>query len=325
MANAADTGIGQHRIRLGISSCLLGEPVRYDGQHKLDRYLRDTLGGYVEWVPVCPEVECGLPVPREAMRLVGDPEAPRLVTNRTGVDHTERMLSWAARRVRELEAEDLCGFVFKSGSPSSGMERVKVYGDKGMPEKVGVGMFARAFMDHFPLLAVEEEGRLHDPRLRENFIERIFTYRRWRETVAAGRTRGHLVEFHTRNKLLILSHSPEHYRELGRLVASGKDRSPEELYERYQELLAEALGRKTTARKNANVLQHAMGYFKKELSADEKQELLEVIERYRTELVPLVVPVTLLNHYVRKYGEPYLGMQTYLNPHPVELQLRNHV
>lgn len=316
---------GADKIRLGISSCLLGEPVRYDGQHKLDRYLRDTLGAYVEWVPVCPEVECGLPVPREAMRLVGDPEHPRLVTRSTGVDHTERMLAWAAGRVRALEGEDLCGFVFKSGSPSSGMERVKVYGEKGMPEKVGVGLFARAFREHFPLLAVEEEGRLHDPALRENFVERVFTYRRWRQALAEGMSRGDLVDFHTRNKLLLLSHSTTHYRSLGKLVADAKGRRPEELHAAYQEQLVDALRLKATPRKHANVLQHALGYFKKQLAAGEKQEMLEVIERYRTGLLPLVVPVTLLNHYVRKYDQPYLRLQTYLNPHPVELQLRNHV
>jgi uncharacterized protein YbgA (DUF1722 family)/uncharacterized protein YbbK (DUF523 family) len=313
------------RLRLGISSCLLGEPVRYDGQHKLDHFLRDTLGAFVEWVPVCPEVESGLPVPREAMRLVGDPEHPRLVTARTAVDHTDRMLSWAARRVHELESQDLCGFVFKSGSPSSGMERVKVYSEKGMPRKIGVGLFAQAFRTHFPLLATEEEGRLHDPVLRENFIERVFTYWRWRETVRGGRTRGRLVDFHARHKLLVLAHSPKHYQAMGRLVAGAQGLTTEQCFDRYQESLVEALQLKATARKNANVLQHALGYFKKQLDADEKQELLEVIARYRLEQLPLIVPVTLVNHYVRKYAQPYLRQQTYLNPHPLELQLRNHV
>jgi uncharacterized protein YbgA (DUF1722 family) len=194
-----------------------------------------------------------------------------------------------------------------------------------MPSKTGVGIFARAFMERFPLLPVEEEGRLNDPALRENFIERIFTLKRWRETLGRGRSRGNLVDFHTRNKLLVLSHSTEHYRALGRLVGHAKEREAEELFTEYQKLLLEALRLKATPKKNANVLQHCMGYFKDVLSADEKQELLEVIDRYRTELVPLVVPVTLVNHYVRKYGEPYLGAQTYLNPHPVELRLRNHV
>ena len=313
------------RIRLGISSCLLGNPVRYDGQHKLDRFLRDLLGKHVDWVPVCPEVECGLGVPREAMRLVGDPEAPRLVTRQTGRDLTEPMLAWARRRVPELAAEDLCGFVFKSESPSSGMERVKVYGPGGMPVKKGVGLFARAFQAAYPLLPVEEEGRLHDPRLRENFIERIFTFRRWKDMEDRSRTRGKLVDFHTRNKLLLLAHSPRHYQALGKLVADAKARPADALFGEYEKLLMEGLGLRATPRKNANVLQHIAGYFKKVLTADERQELLETIELHRTELVPLIVPITLVNHYVRKFDQPYLKLQTYLNPHPAELQLRNHV
>jgi len=313
------------KLRLGISTCLLGQKVRYDGGHKHDRYLTDTLGQYVEWVPVCPEVECGLPVPREAMHLVGDPAAPRLMTVRTGEDKTDQMLRWARKRVAELEGENLCGFVFKAKSPSSGMERVKVYSAKGIPQKVGVGLFARAFMDHFPLLPVEEDGRLHDMAIRVNFIERIFTLKRWRDTVATGRRTGNLVDFHSRHKLLILSHSTERYREMGRLVAHPKEHAPAELFRLYEQALMDALRLKATRRKHVNVLQHILGYFKKRLSADEKQEALALIEQYRSGHVPLIVPVTLLNHYVRKYDERYLGQQVYLNPHPVELQLRNHV
>jgi uncharacterized protein YbgA (DUF1722 family)/uncharacterized protein YbbK (DUF523 family) len=314
-----------NKIRLGISSCLLGENVRFDGGHKLDPFLTDTLGQYVEYVPVCPEVECGFGIPRESFRLVGDPGNPRLVTTRTHVDHTERMHQWARRRVQELEKEELCGYIFKSGSPSSGMERVKVYDRNGVPAKVGVGIFARIFMEHFPLLPVEEEGRLHDPKLRENFIERIFTLKRWRETTAQKQSLGILVDFHTRHKLLILSHSTETHRAMGKLVAEGKEIPLKTLYEKYQTLLMQALQLITTAKKNANVLQHMLGYFKEQLSPDEKQEMLEVINRYREELFPLVVPLTLMNHYVRKYDQPYLQEQSYLNPHPVELQLRNHV
>lgn len=316
---------GRGRIRLGISTCLLGEKVRYDGGHKLDAFLRDTLGRYVEYVPVCPEVECGLPVPREPMRLVGDPKAPRLVTSRTGLDHTDRMLAWARRRVEELATEDFCGFVFKAKSPSSGMERVKVYTSAGMPSGTGAGMFARVFRERFPLLPVEDEGRLHDPVLRENFVERLFSLQRWRDALAAGRSRRNLVAFHTREKLLLLAHSPELYRGMGRLVAHAAERELDDLYAEYQTLLLEALKLKATPRKHANVLQHCLGYFKRVLSTDEKQELLEIIESYRAGLVPLVVPMTLMNHYVRKYDQPYLREQTYLNPHPLELGLRNHV
>jgi len=315
------------KIRLGISACLLGEPVRFDGGHQWDRFITDTLGQYVEFVPVCPEVECGLGVPREAMRLVGDPEAPRLMTVRTKVDLTERLVTWARKRVEELEQENLRGFIFKSKSPSSGMERVRVYNEpsQGSPVTRGVGMFARIFMEHFPLLPVEEEGRLHDPVLRENFIERIFVLQRWREFLAAKPKLGDLVAFHTRHKLLIMAHSPNHYRELGRLVARAKEIPVQEFYENYQSRLMEALRLKTTPKKNTNVLSHLMGYFKKDLTPDEKQELLEVIASYHQGYVPLVVPTTLINHYVRKYNQPYLKEQFYLHPHPVELQLRNHV
>jgi len=313
------------KIRLGISTCLLGENVRYDGGHKLDRFLTETLGQYVEYVPVCPEVECGLGTPREALRLVGNPEAPRLVTTHTKQDLTDRMTQWAQKRVDELEKEGLYGFIFKSDSPSSGMERVKVHSEQGMPVKKGIGMFARVFMGHFPLLPVEEEGRLHDPVLRENFIERIFTLKRWRETLAQKESRGSLVDFHTRHKLLVLSHSPRHYQIMGKWVAQDKTIPLKDLYQQYQILLMEALFLKTTPKKNSNVLQHMMGYFKEQLSSDEKQELLEVIDSYRQEYIPLVVPVTLIGHYVRKYDQPYLKEQVYLNPHPMELQLRNHV
>jgi uncharacterized protein YbgA (DUF1722 family)/uncharacterized protein YbbK (DUF523 family) len=313
------------RIRIGVSACLLGQNVRYDGGHKHDRFITDTLGQYVEFVPVCPEVECGLGIPRESMRLVGDIASPRLITIRTQVDHTERMLTWARKRVTELEKEDLYGFIFKSDSPSSGMERVKVYGKTGMPEKKGVGLFAKAFMDHFPRIPVEEEGRLQDPNLRENFIEGIFTLRRWRAFLEGKPGLGGLVEFHTQNKLLLLAHSEKHYREMGKLVAAGKSVSRETLWKQYEGLLLDALRLKTSVKKNANILYHLMGYFKKDLSGDEKQELLEILDQYRAGHIPLIVPVILINHYVRKYREPYLAMQTYLNPHPLELRLRNHV
>ena len=313
------------KIRLGISTCLLGENVRYDGGHKLDRFLTDTLGQYVEYVPVCPEVECGLPIPREAMHLEGNPDSPRLITAHTKQDMTERMVTWANKRVVELEKAGLCGFIFKSDSPSSGMERIKVYDEKGMPVKKGVGMFAGIFMEHFPLLPVEDEGRLHDPGLRENFIERIFTLKRWREVIDRKESRGNLVDFHTRHKLLILSHSPTHYQTMGKLVAKTKEHPIKELYQEYQTILMEALRLKTTSKKNSNVLMHMMGYFKDQLSSDEKKELLEVIDFYRKGHIPLIVPITLIHHYVRKYEQPYLKEQIYLNPHPLELQLRNHV
>ncbi len=313
------------RIKLGISSCLLGEPVRYDGGHKLDRYLKDTLGHYFEYVPVCPEVECGLGTPRESMHLEGEPGELRLITSRTRIDLTGRMLSWAERRARELESEKLHGFIFKSNSPSSGMERVKVIDAKGMPRKTGVGLFAGVFINHFPLLPVEEEGRLHDPGLRENFIERIFALKRWRETVEQGRKTSLLIAFHSRHKLQMMAHCPRCATEMGRLVARASEMPSDALFEGYEKMLLEGLRLKATVKKNTNVLQHIMGYFKHQLTADEKLELLEAIERYYKEYLPLVVPLALLKHYVRKYDQTYLKEQSYLDPHPVELQLRNHV
>jgi uncharacterized protein YbgA (DUF1722 family)/uncharacterized protein YbbK (DUF523 family) len=311
-------------IRIGISACLLGENVRFDGGHKLDRFLRDTLGKFVEYVPVCPEVECGLGIPREAMHLEGDPESARLVTVKTKRDFTDRMLHWASKRVRELEGENLCGFIFKSDSPSSGMERVRIYDVNNVPRKVGAGLFASAFMKHFPLLPIEDEGRLHDPMLRENFIERIFVAKRWRDIKEGQKNISQLLSFHTRHKLLIMAHSVKHLSALGKLVAGWKQWSIEELHSEYHRILVEALKLKATVKKNTNVIQHLAGYFKKQLSADEKQEILDLIEHYRMGHIPLIVPLTLLAHYVRKYDQPYLKEQFYLNPHPMELQLRNH-
>ena len=315
----------EEKVRIGVSSCLLGNEVRWNAGHKLDRYLTNTLGQFVEYVPVCPEVEAGFGVPRESFRLVGDPENPRLITFKSKTDHTDQMIRWAKRRVKELEKEDLCGFIFKSDSPSSGMIRVKVYNEKGMPEKKGIGMFAREYMNYFPLIPVEDDGRLHDPAIRENFIERIFTLKRWRDSSASSQSVGNLVDFHTRHKLLILSHGQKHSRLMGKLVADSNKEPPKELYNQYERLLMEALSLKSTIKKNSNVLQHLMGYFKKHLSGDEKQELLEIFNQYRDELIPLIVPITLINHYVRKYDQSYLKQQTYLNPHPVELKLRTHV
>jgi len=264
-------------------------------------------------------------VPRETLRLVGDPNNPNLVTSKTNIDHTHRMTEWARKRVEELEKENLCGFVFKKNSPSSGLYRVPVKNFKGMPQKTGQGIFARVFTEHFPLVPVEEEGRLHDSKLRETFIEQIFTLMRWRETLSKKKSMKNLIDFHARHKLLIMSHSPNHSRMMGKRVAEGEALPLKDVFTQYEILLMWALSLKTTLKKNINVLQHIMGYFKKQLSTDEKQELLEIIEQYRQEYVPLIVPVTLLNHYVRKYKQPYLAQQVYLNPHPIALKLRNHV
>lgn len=312
------------KIRLGVSHCLLGERVRYDGQHKLDRFITETLGRYFDFVPVCPEVECGLPVPREAMRLVGSTEAPRLMTQRTGRDLTDQMVTWAQRRVVELEGEDLCGYVFKSRSPSSGMERVKVYNGRGGLSGRAPGMFAKTFMAHFPLLPVEDEGRLHDPDLRENFIERVFTLKRYRNATRPVPFLKNLMKFHEEHKLLIQSHSTQQAREMGNLLANAGKKQSGAACEAYERILLAALKLQATPKKNTNVLEHMLGHFKKILTHEEKSEMLEIIRRYHDGLVPLIAPITMFQHYVRKYDVPWLKDQYYLNPHPVELKLRNH-
>ena len=312
-------------ISVGVSSCLLGNPVRYDGGHKRDRYITDVLANYFHFVPVCPEVECGLTIPREAMRLVGDIGNPQLVTIRTGVNHTERMLSYCRKKVRELENEDLCGFIFKKDSPSSGLHRVKLYISPNNSIRKARGLFSASVADHFKLLPLEEEGRLHDENLRENFIERVFCYRRWKDFLLDSPGYKGLIDFHARHKLLIMAHSPRHLSIMGKIVAEGKRIPPGELLNTYESSLMGAMSLKATVKKNVNVLQHIMGYFKKLLTKDEKVEMLEIINRYAGNMVPLVVPLTLVNHYIRKYDVPYLRNQVYLEPHPSELMLRNHV
>jgi uncharacterized protein YbgA (DUF1722 family)/uncharacterized protein YbbK (DUF523 family) len=315
-------------IRLGISTCLLGQNVRYDGGHKLDRFLVNTLGQYVEWVPVCPEVETGMSIPRESLRLVGDPKAPRLVTIKSGQDYTERMQTWARERLEQLAEAKLHGFVFKSKSPSSGLFRVKVYTKKGMPSKIGTGIFPREVMQRFPLLPLEEEGRLHDMRLRESFIDRVFAYYRWQNLMEQNPTPGGLVQFHTAHKLTLMAHSPSHYREMGRLVAQAGTLPWEELEERYGQSLMEGLQVMTSPGKHANVLQHVMGFLKDKLSREDKAELLDYIKDYGKGLVPLIVPLTLLSHHLGRYEDDvpdWVHQQVYLHPYPKELLLRNHV
>jgi len=312
-------------IRVGISSCLLGAMVRFDGQHKRDRYITDILGDYFEFIPVCPELEVGMGVPRESVRLAGDPHAPRMVGNKTGADWTARMNRYARARVGKRDLNGICGYILKKDSPSCGMDRVKVYGDNGYAKRVGTGLFAAALKDKFPFLPIEEEGRLHDLPLRENFIERVFAYYHVRHLFRKNYTRGAVVDFHARNKYLILSHSTTHYTRLGKLVAAIARYEPYDFKHRYSELFMEAMAKPTTIKKNVNVLQHIMGYLKRSLDSEEKSYINGVIDDYRNSLVPLIVPLTLIKHYILKYNVEYIAGQVYLNPHPKELMLRNHV
>lgn len=312
-------------IRVGISTCLLGENVRFDGGHKLNTLITGLLGEHFTWIPVCPEIELGLGAPRESMRLIGSPGAPRLVTQKSGKDYTDAMKRWAEKRVRELKPLGLHGYILKKDSPSCGMERVKVYGKKGMPQRKGMGIWAEVLMRHLPLLPVEEEGRLHDPLLRENFVERVFACYRWSEFVGSGPRPADLVQFHTRQKLTLQSHSEPHYRKLGRMVAQAGTARMKELLEQYGGVYMEGLCVKASPSKHSNVLYHIVGFLKKQLGADDKAELVETIESYRKCLVPLVVPMTLIRHHLRGHPVPWVCEQTYLHPYPAELMLRNRV
>ena len=285
----------------------------------------DVLGPHVEWVRVCPEVEVGMGTPRETLRLVRHADRVRMITTRSGVDYTEAMEGWARTRVEALSFEDLSGYVLKKDSPSCGMVRVKVYGGSGMPTRDGRGLFAEALLRRFPNLPVEEEGRLSDPRLRENFIERVFAYRRLKELFRGRWTTGQLVAFHTAHKMALLAHSTSSYTALGQLVAGAAGVPREVLRTEYESLFMRTLAAVATPRRHANVLMHMAGHLKKRLDDASKQELLASINEYRRELVPLVVPLTLIRHYVRTFEVSYLASQTYLEPHPRELMLRNHV
>jgi uncharacterized protein YbgA (DUF1722 family)/uncharacterized protein YbbK (DUF523 family) len=310
--------------RIGISSCLLGDEVRFDGGHKRDTFLTQVLDPYVEWVRVCPEVEVGMGVPRETLRLVRVGGDTRMVTTRTGVDHTDSMRAWAERRTKALADMDLRGYVLKKDSPSCGMERVKVYGEAS-GARIGVGTYAEVLKARFPSLPIEEEGRLTDPVLRENFIERVFAYDRLRALFDGRWTQSSLVAFHTAHKMALLAHSTTAYQELGRLVAGGSKMPRAELQRQYEDLFMRTLARPATVKRHTNVLMHMAGHLKRILDGECRKELLDCIDEYRRGLVPLVVPVTLLRHYVRLHRVDYLAGQTYLEPHPRELMLRNHV
>lgn len=310
--------------RIGISSCLLGNQVRHDGGHKRDRYVTDTLAQFFDFVAVCPELEVGMSVPRESVRLVGVVSAPRMIGQKSGKDWTEAMARFARRRVAELRKLDLTGYILKKDSPSCGMERVRVYGSSGMANRTGRGLFAQILGETLPLLPLEEEGRLNDPVLRENFIERVFAYQRWVACASGKASRRKLVDFHTRHKLTVFAHSEKHMRRLGQIVAGAKARPLREVMDEYGNLFMAALKHRATNKRNTNVLQHMIGYFSKQLEARERTELGELLDDYRTGLVPLVVPLTLVRHYAVKYQIDYILEQSYLNPHPKELMLRNH-
>jgi len=315
-----------NKIKIGVSSCLIGEKVRWNGDHKQNHFVRDILENYFQYVSVCPEMEVGMGVPRETVALYGDLNKSRMISKKSQTDWTKPMESYIKDRVSSLTHDNLCGYIFKSKSPSCGLGRIPVYAEFGSNKvRHGAGMFAKAFTNKFPLIPTEDEGRLNDPMIRENFIVKVFSFSRLKDLFQIKFSIGELVRFHTQQKFLLLAHSRKHYDELGQLVAKPKSLTRQALKEKYGNIFMEALTFKATPKKNTDVLLHMMGFLKKILSKGEKEDILATIQDYRKGLLPLIVPVTLIRHQVKKHEIEYLKDQAYLNPHPKELMLRNHV
>ena len=309
-------------IRVATSSCLLGEEVRFNGGHKHNGYLTRTLARYFELIPFCPEVAIGLGVPRPPIRLVSvDGHVRALGVADPSLDVTADLLEYGQTVASQLG--DVSGYILKRASPSCGMERVKIYSSEGMPVDSGAGLYAQTIMQTLPLLPVEEEGRLMDPVLRENFIERVFVYHRWQSLCDSGMTAAKLVDFHTNHKFSLLAHDEASYRELGKIVAEAGSGDLPQLTEHYAMLLMTAMKKRATRKLHSNVLMHIMGFLKEKIDTDDKTELLDEIDKYRHGQIPLIVPVTLLKHHLRRYPDPYISRQFYLKPHPEELMLRN--
>ncbi|WP_414932927.1 YbgA family protein [Vibrio europaeus] len=314
--------MNQQQIKIGISSCVLGERVRFDSGHKLSKFVTKELTPYFEFVPVCPEVGSGMPVPRPTIRLMSNEDRIALVeTKEPTKEHTQAVTDYSKSKVVELEREQLCGYIVCAKSPTCGMERVKVY-KKNSAENVGVGLYTNELMKAMPWLPVEEDGRLNDPVLKENFITRIYTLKDFYDSIGDEPTRGKIVAFHSRYKLTLMAHHPTSYKELGKLVANVKDYDIEEFYKRYRQGLMAAMTHRASRKNNTNVLMHLQGYFKRALSRSQKKELVQVIEDYRVGLLPLLAPLTLIKHYLAAHPDSYLENQAFLQPHPQELRLR---
>ncbi|OOZ42278.1 hypothetical protein BOW53_00075 [Solemya pervernicosa gill symbiont] len=309
------------RITLGISACLLGEKVRYDGHHKYNGYIVETLGAHFDLSPFCPEVAAGLGVPRPTIRLVGKPATPQAVgTLDPNLNVTNKLERLGRRTAREMKS--ISGYILKARSPSCGMERVSVYPPKGPVVKKGVGRFAAKLMESNALLPIEEEGRLNDPELRDNFIERVFAYQRWQQLNSRRLTPKRLSEFHAAQKLCLMAHSPQAYRQLGQLISSASTQPLSTLKQTYATGLMDALNKRATPAKHCNVMQHILGYLKKSIDAEDKQELLELIDAFRQGQSTRAAPLTLLRHHFRKHPNGYIRQQHYLFPSPDESILR---
>lgn len=312
----------EETIKVGISACVLGEKVRFDSGHKASKFVANELSQYFEFIPTCPEVGVGMPVPRPTIRLVSNEERIYLVeTKDNSIDHTDAMLNYSTQKVEQLMKQSMCGYIVCAKSPTCGMERVKVYENNGA-SNVGIGLFTRELMTKMPWLPVEEDGRLNDPVLKENFITRVYTLHDFYRSIGDVPTRGKMVAFHSRYKLSLMAHNPWAYRELGRLVADIKAYPIDEFYVTYRNMFMQAMANRATRKNNTNVLMHLQGYFKRDLASEQKVELRRVIDDYRVGLLPLLAPLTLIKHYLSAHPDSYLQQQKFLEPYPQELRLR---
>lgn len=314
-----------HKPKVGISSCILGNAVRYDGQHARTDWAAKVMSEHFEWLPVCPELGAGLGLPRETIRLVDDGASVRLKGTRSGDDHTESMNQFSRLFLRWFAEQKPHGFILKAKSPSCGFSRIKVHESKGERPKSSSGLFAAALMEAMPELPIEEDGRLNDPALRANFVERVHAYQEFQTRVHQQPTVANLMAFHSDHKLALMARDPEASKELGRLVASARPAQIKENLFEYSRAFSKIMQKLPSAGKHANVLEHLMGYVKGKLSHEEKQELLEYIRDFQKFLVPLSVPLTLLRHHLRKAAHPWVERQSYLRPYPGKLLIHQEI
>ncbi|WP_229157434.1 YbgA family protein [Fluctibacter halophilus] len=309
-------------IHVGVSACVLGDKVRFDGGHKRSNYVTDYLGAVFRFEPICPEVAMGMPVPRPAIRVQELGNEIHLVDSKdSALRHTDSLNRVFEQQRGKMAALD--GYIFCAKSPTCGVERIKVYGESGeLLHRKGRGLFAQQVMDAYPCLPVEEDGRLNDMGLRESFITKVYVHHRFRHDVLAKPSAAALVDFHSRHKFLVMAYNPKMYQAIGRLVSGAGKEHLDTLFSQYLTMLMQTLSKPTNRRKHTNVLMHLQGFFKKYLDPQEKQELAEQIDKYRLGYVPLLAPITLLQHHLRKYPNDYLSNQVYLAPYPEQLGLR---
>lgn len=320
----ATRGTDMTNVTIGISSCLLGNEVRHDGGHKRNVYATKTLSDYFTFRPFCPEMAIGLGVPRPTIRLTRSESGIRLTgSDNPQLDVTADMTKWSETAVTGMQ--DLSGFILKSNSPSCGMERVRVYDGNGVPARDGIGLFANSLMKAMPWLPVEEEGRLNDAVLRENFIERVFVYYRWQQLMNNGISVSGVMDFHQQHKFILLAHDEVEFRKLGPLIANINKNNLDQVASEYLLRVMTSLKSRATRKRHTNVLMHVMGFLKTKIDSDDKQELIEVMDNYRHGKVPLIVPVTLMKHHLRKFPDEYISSQYYMAPYPEELMLRNMI